>query len=576
MPKETLVALLDDSVEKYGDRTAIIGIDEERWTYEQLGDKSRRVAGYLKEKRVEKGDRVAIICDNKPVFVAANTGVFRNGAISVPIDQNLRPNDLLGDYLRLVEPKVVLADEAYADKVRKYTDVPVILIPEALNGNLMREDVGVTGEDVSTILFSSGTSAVSDRAFKAVMLTHDNIYSNVIASRNLPRYIEDTRGVQGIYLAGLAKHWHSFEHMIQFAFLYAGAVMHFTDVMRFTKGSASKINPHYAIMVPKIANSIKERIEKEVAEKGEKANRWFKWFLEQSNKYNFERINNGHILPVQFIENLIGKKAVYKPINKGLEKMLGKNHPFLVGGSAPLPLEIQLFFYSIGLPIYQGYGLTETSPAISVNMPWAYRFGSSGKIFEGIEILIADPDLLKQGIIQEVIEGKSGVILAKGRSVFKGYYKDEARTKSVFVGGWFNTEDKGHKEGEHLHVEGRIKRQICNLDGNKYDADTIESFCLGRGLEAIAVGELCNKTGLLIVPSPEMKKQREKGEEIVLDSICASLSDSKVKVGYAFSRKNVAVIWDFDEHPTWRSGVMKLRTELINQAYEPVIKRICN
>ncbi len=576
MRKGTLVGLLDNAVEKYRGRIAIKSqVTGEKWTYEQLRENSRRVAGTLLGQGVHKGDRIAIISNNNPGFVAADLGTLMCGGISVPIDQELRPENLLRDYFELVKPTLVLVDPAYESKAKKYSDAPVITICSALQGSPLIPEVEVMPDDLSTIIFSSGTSAVSERAFKAVMLSHDNLFSNIESTAELPSYVERVKGAsQGVYLAGLAKQWHSFEYMIHKAFLNSGCLLYFSDVLRFRKGSAAQINPHYAIMIPKVANSIMKEIRRGISKKGPKTKEWFEWFMKKSSHYYLEKVNEGRIHPIEFFEHLVGDAVFYSQIRKKLRGKLGENDPFLIGGSAPLPLETQLFFYAIGLPIYQGYGLTETSPVISVNLPWAYRFRSSGKIIPGTEILIADQELLKKGIIREIAEGENGVILARGRNVFKGYFWDEERTRSALVGGWFNTEDKGHKEGEHLHVEGRVKRQTCTSDGEKHDDSTIESYCGGKGLEVIVVGEGCKHIGLLVIPDEEMKKHLANVQ--VAEEILTTLSGSKQDIGYEFNRRNILVVGDIDDHPTWKTGTTKLRTELIKQAYAERIKEICN
>lgn len=578
MVKEgTLVSLLDSAVEKFSGRTAVKSqITGENWTYEELHETSRRVAGYLIEKGVEKGDRVVIISDNNPGFIAANSGVLRTGAISVPIDQNLRPENLLADYLQLVQPRVILSDPKYALKIKKYTEAKIILTEEALQGAPKSSDIEIAKDDVSTIIFSSGTSSDSERAAKAVMLTHDNIVSNVLATQELPRYVEETRGEQGIYLAGLAKQWHSFENMIYQAFINAGGLMHFTDISSFMKGHAASINPHYVIMVPSVANSIMQKIKKDIAKKGKLVSGLFEWFLEQSGKCDYERVNNDNPLLREQIIDGFGDKLFYKKIREGLESKLGKNKPFLIGGSAKLPLKTMLFNSVISFLINQGYGLTETSPVISINVPWAYRFDSSGEVIDGTDVFIADPDLLKERKIKELPEGKSGVILVKGRNVFKGYYRDKERTKSVFIDGWFNTEDKGYMLKKFLHVEGRFKKQTRLSKGESVEEGPIESYYSTEGLNVIVVGEDCRKPGLLVVPDDEMLVAIKSGkQDSVISDVRRIVSDSQKRFGYNFSN-SLAIVSDINEHPEWITGTMKFRGELIKKHYAETIKKICN
>jgi long-chain acyl-CoA synthetase len=580
MKKEgTLVSLLEKSVNNFSSRIAIRSQLTEglEWTYEELYENSRKVAGALREQGIEKGDRIAIICENDGQFVAVKSGAHALGAIDAPVDQNLNPRTQYYDYLKKLRPKLILADENNISKIKEYAEnIPIITFEQALNGKYFEPDTEVNSEDISTIIFSSGTTSEPGKAIKGVKLSQGNIASNIIAARELTTLAEKNGAKQGIYLAGLARHWHSFEYMIENALLDTGCLLHFSDIQRFIKGEAACINPHYAIMVPKAANTIMNDIKKKVHKKGYLKYKIFEGFLKHSQDYYYELNNNHKRCAIKEFINSKGDKLFYKAIHEGLEGKLGKNNPFLVGGSAPLSLETQLFFYIIGFPIYQGYGLTETSPALCVNLPDEYRFGSSGKILPGIEVIIADTNILEdKREIKRVEEGKEGLILVKGPNVFKGYLNDEESTRQSFVDGWFNTDDLGYIKEDFLYVTGRNKDLICTNDGNKTNPAPIETYYRAKGLNIILVGNKCDRVGAFIIPGKDDPK--DESDLAYRKRICKTiLYDSQTNFGKKFSPKNLAHPTDFNKHPELITGVMKEKRKFVEDLYKEKVKDICN
>lgn len=580
---ETLVSLLNNAVDKYAGRIAVKSqITGESWTYKKLREQAWRVNAALLRRDVGRGDMIPIVCDNNPSFLAADYGVLYSGATAVPINERLKPEDLLIDYFSLVKPKLVLAERSYVEKVRKYTDVPVVSIEDTLMEAPLEPREEISPDHPSTIIFSSGTTSKTIRAFKAVVLSHKNVSSNVISTSHLSDRAERVDGFpQGIYMAGLARQWHSFAYMVQKAFLHSGALLHFTNERGvFLGGHGPKINPHYSIMVPERAGVIMRRIQKDIRKKGDNLYKLFQYFLEKSNEFNYQRINNSNFNFNGWLLHQLGNQTIYRIVRKGLRQKVGKNIRYLIGGSAPLPLEIQEFFYSIGLPIYQGYGLTETSPVISVNVPEAYRFGSSGKPIRGVEVLIADPDSIKSGTIKVLEEGKRGVILTKGDNVFGSYYGDRELTKAAFVGGWFNTGDLGSVDGGFLYVKGRIKDQIRTLRGESPDVGAETEYSgKGRISKLIVVGNGMQRAGVLVVPDETSIKALAGGlsERDLIKDICKKeLADSLDKLGIPLDSSRVAIISDFSDYPALMTDTMKVRRELVAETYAGQIKRICN
>jgi long-chain acyl-CoA synthetase len=578
---ETLVSLAKKSRDNFSSRIAIRSqLSGINWSYDQLYENAGKVSGSLRNQGIGEGDLVSIVCENDGYFVAVNSGIHGLGAIAAPIDQNLNPSSLYPDYFRKLKPKLILADENNFSKAKKYCgDIPLLHFDQALSGKYLKPNENINPENICTTICSSGTTCDSQKSIKGVMLSHGNIASNIISARNLTTLVERERGEQGIYLAGLARHWHSFEYMIESAMLDSGSNLYFSDIQKFIKGKAAEINPHYAIMVPRAANAIMNEIKKQITKKGDRTFRAFEWFLEKSKNYHYELINNSKKQIGKYFFDLLGDRLFYNKIRKGLSNKLGNNSPLLIGGSAPLSLETQLFFYVMGIPIYQGYGLTETSPAICVNLPGAYRFLSSGLILPGIQVIIADTQQLESKRSIKINEdSKEGLILAKGDNIFKGYLDDEEATQNAFVDGWFNTEDLGYMKEGFLYVTGRNKDLICKSNGEKVNPAIIESSYDSKGLRLILVGNNCQNIGAFIVPEYEIASSlKSLGKEQVIKDICRNyLFNSKEKFGISLSPRNVDILLDFNSHPELVTGTMKVKRKLVEKHYEKKVKEMCN
>ena len=621
MPKETLVGLLDYSVETYGDRTAIKSqITGEQWTYKELRECAYRVSGSLLEKKVEKGDRIVLISENTPEFVFANYGILYTGATVVPVDEKLRPEDLYSEYFNHVKPKLIIVERKHADKIRKYVkDIPVVLLEDLLYDEAVRPNVEINEDDIAAIIFSSGTTSDSDRAFKEPMLSHKNIASNIIATRKLPKLAEDRDGAeQGVYLAGVGKQWHSFEYMMQQALLYAGCLLHYTNFATFRRVMKSRkkeeretdlgINPHYILMIPVVADTlmgeIKSNVEKMAPQMREKIEKkysrmkyypvikWlmdklsFEYCLENSMEYHYQWTNNRRCSLKRFLIDQIGARVYYKKIREGLKGKLGNSKPYFIGGSAPLALETAKFFGAIRVLIYQGYGQTETGPVVSVNTPGNYYYGSSGPVIEGTEVLIADAEYLeKEGKIREVKKGREGVILVRGTNVFKGYYGDLKKTEEAFIEGWLNTGDIGSISARRhlfwrkkfLNVLGRVGDLICRKGGEKKLATPIESYYRAQGVDGILVGNNQERFGLLVIVDDNIREQAQ-DLKFVQQYCREHFADSTKRFGVKFFSDNVRFIsrTDFDAHPELVTNTMKRRRRIIEQVYESRIREACN
>jgi long-chain acyl-CoA synthetase len=238
------------------------------------------------------------------------------------------------------------------------------------------------------------------------------------------------------------------------------------ETLRNIPGNMREVRPHLLLSVPSLAKSFRKNIEKGVRDKGPKVEALFRRALALAIDYNAEGWNKGR-----------GMKKLKKPLLALYDKLLfskirenfGGRLEFFVGGGALLDIEMQRFFYAIGLPMFQGYGLTEAAPVISANSLRAHKLGSSGRLAPGIELRICD----EQG--RELPAGQTGEIIIRGENVMAGYWKNEKASREVLRDGWLFTGDLGYLDPDgFLFVLGRMKSLLIAGDGEKYSPETIE------------------------------------------------------------------------------------------------------
>ncbi len=649
---ETLVNLFDEAVAKYSKRVAVKSeITGESWTYEQTRVNAYRVSGSLLEHKIGKGDYVFLISDNTPDFVFANYGILYTGATAVPVDEKLNPEDLYGKYFEHVKPaegrkKVILVDEKHADKIRQYAkdvgimDAEIIILEDALEGTPNRPKVKINEDDTAVMMYSSGTTSDSERSFKLPELTQKNVASNIVDTKRLPRLTEDEdKQGQGVYLAGIGKQWHSFEYMMLQALLYGGCMLHYTNRATFERvmkprmkevaartarekrtvlkmGTRKEeepklgIEPDYMLMIPLVADGLMNQIKSNVAKQAPITRKdmerkyaklpfvkWamnkftFDYCLNNSMEYHYQWTNNGRFGLKRFLIDQIGERLYYQKIRAGLKAKLGNDKPYFIGGSAPLAVETGKFFGAIRMLIYQGYGQTETSPVICVNLPDAYCYGSSGPVIKRDKVLIVDAEELENGRIKEVEKGKEGVILVNGPNVFKGYHNDERKTQEVFINymgaRWLNTGDIGSitshrwarhlfKRREYLNVLGRIGDLICLKTGEKKLATPIEAYYKAKKTDCIMVGNNQEEFGLLVIAEDSVIDEVQEAD--LIRQYCERFADSSKRFGVKFSSRNVRFIRksEFDSHPEFVTNTMKRRRRIIEKHYDALIREACN
>ena len=494
--KQTIIDLFEQSVKKYPNNTYLwentTGTFEPT-TYSQLHKLVYRYGAGLVKLGVKPKDSVALLSEGRNLWIASELAMFYAGAMSIPLSVKLEEsNDLI---FRLIHGEVstIIVSSRELKKIRLIKDqLPkveriVVLDPldkyEALEVSLesvlqlgdeylketeleefLKIGQAIQNDDVATISYTSGTTADP----KGVMLTHRNYTANVD---------------QALTCVDVKTEWtmlillpldHCFAHVVgMYAMMHEGASLATVpqgksqiEALRNIPKTIQAVKPHIMLSVPSLAKSFKKNIETTVAKSGKTTQKLFNFALNLSIKYNKEGWNKGKGLWI-LAKPLISlfDKLVFSKVRLGL----GGRMQFFIGGGALLDIDLQKFYYAIGIPMYQGYGLSESTPVISTNTPQSHRLGSSGILVKPMDLKICD----ENG--QEVPVGQSGEIVIRGENVMKGYWKNQKATDETVKNGWLYTGDMGYMHSsDFLYVLGRFKSLLISSDGEKYSPEGIE------------------------------------------------------------------------------------------------------
>jgi len=445
----TLVEMIQKSTALYGDRPALCMAGGEQFSYREIGTRTKTIAARLLALGIVRQDRVAIAAESSPYWGIAYLGAVRAGAIVVPILPDFTPDqiknilthseakavfcsDKLFNRLKDIELPVTLLDIKQGE-IRKS---PLVLDPAALSKEseailAIFEDAAAEPDDTLMIVYTSGTTGLS----KGVMLSHRNILSNALGCRSIIILHRNDRLLSILPLA------HTYEFTIGFIIPFlAGSQIFYLD----RPPAATVLLPALQLVRPTIMLSVPLVIEK---------------VYRSSVKPTMEAI---HLYKNRFFKPLIIKIAGMK-----LKKTFGGQLRFFGIGGAPLAADVEEFLKKAGFPYAIGYGLTETSPLLAGCNPQHTHLRSTGPALTGVAIRIANPRP----------DTHEGEIQAKGPNIFKGYFKDELRTKEAFTeDGWFKTGDLGYvDEKGRLFVRGRIKTMILGASGENIYPEEIEA-----------------------------------------------------------------------------------------------------
>lgn len=518
-------------------------------TYKQTRNSVLQFAAALQTIGVEKGDRIALLSEGRNQWIISELGILYAGAINVPLSVKLDAQTDLKFRLNHSGAKMIIVSKNQAPKIEEIRkDIPALEkviyldIKEDTSENdlnfcdlvndgktFLRENRkkveelyhSIQPDDLANISYTSGTTADP----KGIMLTHNNYVSNVIQSNTLMEITPEWKTL------GFLPWDHSFAHTaLLYCFMYNGASIASLEMgktpmetLKNISKNIKEIQPNVLISVPAVAKNFRKGIENGIKQKGEKTEKLFKHALKIAYKYN----SNGH-------DKGKGIRILYKPLVSIYDKILfskiresfGGNLELFIGGGALLDIELQRFFYAIGIPMCQGYGLSEASPVISSNALHAIKFGSSGKIVKYLDLKILD----EEG--KELSNGQKGEIVIKGGNVMKGYWKNPEATAETIKNGWLHTGDMGYVDSDgFLYVLGRFKSLLIGNDGEKFSPEGIEEALVDQS-KVIAQCMLYNEQNAytvgLIVPNIQEINQILKNKGIESGSEEGNIESLKI------------------------------------------------
>ena len=492
---QTIIDLFETKVKEYSDNPLLWEKSDGSYqstSYKETKDKVYKFAAGLLNLGIEKGDRVALLSEGRNDWVISELGILYTGAVNVPLSVKLDATTELRFRLAHSGTKTIIVSGNQAWKINKIKhDLPelerIIYLDPQENYNkyeLPKEEIyrlgdnylttnyqqfeetfkSVKKDDYANISYTSGTTADP----KGIILSHRNYTANVeqaLTLMDIPTWFKT------LLILPLD---HSFAHTAGiYSFMASGASVGMVEAgknqmetLKNIPKNIKEFKPNLLLSVPALAKSFRKNIEKGIKEKGQKAEKLFHKALNAAYSYNKEGHNRGK-----------GLQKLKKPLMNLYDKILfskiregfGGELEFFIGGGALLDTELQKFFYAIGIPMFQGYGLSETAPIISSNAPQKHKLGSSGFLVDNIDVKICD----ENG--KEKPQDEKGEIVVKGENVMVGYWKNEEATKKSIKNGWFFTGDLGYFDKDNfLYVLGRYKSLLISNDGEKYSPEAIE------------------------------------------------------------------------------------------------------
>ena len=461
---------------------------------------------------VEPGDRVAILSDSRPEWLIADLAALTAGAVTAPIYPTLPEGQvryILADSGARV---VVVADETQAAKVRavwdELPDLSALVImdpagePKAAAGaasgreelslaeatgrghrRLMTEDglgreykeraAAVAPDQLATIIYTSGTTGEP----KGVMLTHGNVASNVMDGGAVVRVHAEDDALSFLPLS------HAFERAVVFLYLYHGVTVTFAESLDTIARDLGTVKPTVMTGVPRVYEKFHARVHEAVAGAPAVRRRLFHWAVGVGLRQARARLAGRSVGLSARLQLGLAERLVLSKIRG----RLGGRLRFVVSGSAPLSTPIAEFFFAIGIPVVEGYGLTETSPTLTVNPLERPKLGTVGPAIRNVELRIAD----------------DGEVLARGPNVMQGYYGKPEATAEVMRDGWFCTGDIGSLDDDgYLTILDRKKELIVTAGGKNIAPNPIEAELKRSALvaEAVLIGDRRPYVSALLVP----------------------------------------------------------------------------
>jgi len=559
--RPTIIDFVENYVNRYASNTFLWEKENGEWkgtTYTQTKKESYRIGAGLMALGVEKGDKIALLSEGRNSWVLGELGILYAGAVNVPLSIKLEESNDLLFRISHSESKYVMVSGLQLPKIRKiisqlpmvrkvivfddqsvYPDNEIPLSEICRKGDDLLEKSfaeferrfrSVGPDDYANISYTSGTTADP----KGILLTHRNYTANVEQAHSVIGLDQSDKMLIILPLDHCFAHVAGFYTMMSYGASIATVPSGKTAMatLRNIPMSIRELKPEVMLSVPALAKNFKKNIESGIAEKGPVVKRLYEFALNLAIGYNKEGDNKGGFAQ-SWKKPLIAffDKLIFKNVREGL----GGNMKFFVGGGALLDIDLQRFYYAIGIPMFQGYGLSEATPIISANSPERHRLGSSGCVVKPMDIRICDSEGNDLGF------GEKGEIVIKGENVMAGYWKNPKATEETVVDGWLHTGDMGYMaDAQFLYVVGRFKSLLIGADGEKYSPEGIEESIVenSKYIDQIVLHNNQDPyTIALIVPNkdnlkaylkdvaPDTAADSESGKKLMLEKLQAEVDE---------------------------------------------------
>jgi long-chain acyl-CoA synthetase len=555
-----------------------------------LGDRVRRVALGLQELGIQPGERVGILSENRPEWAIADYACLTASLTDVPLYPNLPPDQACYILRDSGAVAVFVSDEKQAAKIAAarasvpslrhvitfaatpHADADFTLAEieargaavddEARRARYREHALAVKPDDLATLIYTSGTTGEP----KGVMLTHDNLYSNTMtAAVQIPFAGKD------VCLSFLPLS-HIFERMAgHYLMLHVGCSIAYAESMDTVPVDMQIVRPTIVLSVPRLYEKMYARVLENALSGGAIKKRIFFWARGVAEKWADEKLAGGTPGGLLALKYRVAQRLVFSK----LQARTGGRLRYFVSGGAPLAPDINKFFFAAGLVILEGYGLTETSPVIAVNVPSAFRIGTVGKVFPGVEVMIA-PD---------------GEICARGPNIMKGYYnKPEATHESIDADGWFHTGDIGELRDGFLAITDRKKDIIVTAGGKKIAPQPIENTLKTNKYvsQAVVIGDKRKFPVVLVVPNWEQMEKWAKIKNLLWTDrsqlLAMPIVHAKMEkevfgklqglAKFEMPKKVALLEHDFSIERGELTPTLKVKRRVIDKTYRDVIDRL--
>lgn len=496
--RPTIIDFVEKYAAEFNDSTFLREKVNGVWTetsFTKTRDEGRIHAAGFMALGLQKGERVALLAEGRNQWIFTELGILYAGAVNVPLSYKLESDQDLLFRINHSDSRFIVASESQIAKVRRVIGrcdkVEKVIVMDNIplqEGEMYLSELRAMGleymkdhsdeleariasvkpDDYANISYTSGTTADP----KGILLTHRNYTANVEQCRSV---IGVPRGWVMLIILPLD---HCFAHVAGFYVMmsYGGSVAtvpsgkNAVTMLKNIPSTIQEVKPHVMLSVPALARSFKKSFEAGVHKSGPTAVKLYEFGLRNAMAYNREYYNAGKPWwklwwrkPVMSIID----KLVFSKVRQGM----GGRMQFFVGGGALLDIELQRYYCAIGIPMFQGYGLSEATPVICANSGGHARFGSSGRTVQPMDIKICDEDG------KSLPPGETGEIVIRGENVMAGYWKNPEATAETIVDGWLHTGDRGYlckEDPRYLYVTGRFKSLLISSDGEKYSPEGYE------------------------------------------------------------------------------------------------------